>query len=62
MDPEGARSAPGQWTDQLASFYNVGEKKGSWPASIRNAIVALIEKPGAKTEAQLRPIGILSYI
>jgi hypothetical protein len=51
-----------QWTDQLARFYNRWEQQGAWPPTIRNAVIALIEKPGAKSEAQLRPIGILLYI
>ena len=60
--PRELEALPPKWTDQLARFYNKWEEQGAWPPSIRSAVVALIEKPGAKSEAQLRPIGILSYI
>ena len=60
--PRELQALPTMWTDQLAAFYNEWEKRGAWPRSIRNAVVALIEKPGAKNEGQLRPIGILSYL
>ena len=60
--PRELEALPPKWTDQLARFYNRWEERGARPPSIRSAVVALIEKPGAKSEAQLRPIGILSYI
>ena len=53
---------PKAWTDRLATFYNQWEARGHWPPAIRRAVIALIAKQGATSEAQLRPIGILSYI
>ena len=60
--PKELEKLPKAWTNQLATFYNQWEARGHWPPAIRRAVIALIAKQGANTEAQLRPIGILSYI
>ena len=38
------------------------EQKGKWPRLLTQVIVALIPKDGAKTEADLRPIGLTPII
>ena len=60
--PKELEILPNAWTDRLAIFYNQWEAKGHWPPAIRRSVIALIAKQGAATEAQLRPIGILSYV
>ena len=60
--PQELGALPNAWTDQLAKFYNQWEHNGHWPPAIKRSVIALIEKPGATTEGQLRPIGILSYV
>ena len=53
---------PTSWTDRLAEFYTRWEEEGRWPQALRRSVIALMPKLGAESEAQLRPIGILSYI
>ena len=53
---------PGQFLDRLAKFYNMVEKEGQWPPPLRQTLIALIPKDGAKTELELRPIGLTPII
>ena len=41
---------------------NQWESAGRWPEALRHNIIALVPKPGATHEKQLRPIGLLSYV
>ena len=45
----------------LADFYTKAEAVGRWPTALTCAIVALIPKEGAQTEAELRPIGLTPH-
>ena len=60
--PKELLTLPTAWTDQLANFYNDCEHNGTWPQALLTCVIALIPNPGATTEAQLRPIGIMPYI
>ena len=53
---------PVPWTDMLATFLTQWEGTGQWPDALRQNIIALVPKPGAAHEKQLRPIGLLSYV
>ena len=53
---------PDQFLERLAKFYNMVEKEGQWPPPLRQTLVALIPKDGAKTELELRPIGLTPII
>ena len=46
----------------LINIIHRAEKEGVWPQGIKKNTVALINKPGAAHEGQLRPIGLLTYV
>ena len=46
----------------LANFYNRAEAEGRWPPVLCHTVVALIPKEGARTEAELRPIGLTPIV
>lgn len=62
MSLDELRHLPGAWIRRLADFHNEWDSQGAWPEAVKRAIIALIPKPGAETEGQLRPIGVLSYM
>ncbi len=43
-------------------MYNYWERAQRWPGALRYSVTALIPKPGAQLEHQLRPIGVLPYV
>jgi len=49
-------------TDALAQFLNEVEKKIRRPRTFPGPIIALLDKPSALDEGELRPIAILQYI
>ena len=49
-------------TDALAQFLNNVEKERRWPKNFPGPIIALLDKPSALDEGELRPIAILPYI
>lgn len=55
------RRLPGAWIRRLSDFYTEWEAQSAWPESATRAIIALIPKPGAETEGQLRPTGLFTY-
>ena len=38
---------------RLANFFNIVETEGQWPAPLRQTLIALIPKEGAKAEMEL---------
>ena len=46
----------------LINIIHRAEKEGVWPQGIKKSTIALINKPGATHEGQLRPIGLLTYV
>ena len=49
-------------TDALAQFYNNAEAQRRFPKTLPGPIIALLDKPSALDEGELRPIAILPYI
>ena len=56
------RALSPQLLQSLADFFNLVESTGAWPHILSTTLVALIPKDGAKTEADLRPIGLTPII
>ena len=46
----------------LAGFCSKAEVEGRWPPVLCSTIVALVPKEGARTEAELRPIGLTPIV
>ena len=46
----------------LAFILTTIEAVGRWPTNLRQCLVAMIPKEGAKAESDQRPIGLLPHI
>ena len=48
--------------EALLKWIHRAEREGAWPEGFNVAHIALIDKPGATHEGQLRPICLLPYV
>ena len=60
--PAELRALPDTLLHALASLLNDSEELGKWPTLMGRPIIALIPKPGAEHEGEMRPIALLPYV
>ena len=60
--PSEIAALPRKAKQQLIDYYHHAEQVGSWGPQMQHVLIALIPKPGATHEGQLRPIGILPML
>ena len=60
--PAELRALPDTLLSALAELLNDSEELGKWPSLMGRPIVALIPKPGAEHEGEMRPIALLPYV
>ena len=60
--PHELGSLPLAYLRNLSTLIANWEAAGRWPEELCQILVFLMPKPGAMTEAQLRPIGLLPYV
>ena len=53
---------PAQHKQRLVDILHKAERDGYWPEETKESTIALINKPAAEHEGQLRPIDLLTYI
>ena len=53
---------PEHYKVSLIDILHKAEEDGFWPDGIKKGTIALINKPGAEHEGQLRHIGLLTYV
>ena len=53
---------PRKAKQHLIDYYHHAEQMGYWGPQMRRVLIALIPKPGATHEGQLRPRGILPML
>ena len=59
--PKEILALPDNIKQGLIQILHKAEETGRWPEGIKKSTIALINKPGAEHEGQLRPIGLLTY-
>ena len=60
--PSEIAALPMKAKQQLIDYYHHAEQAGYWGPHMQHVLIALIPKPGATHEGQLRPIGILPML